>query len=79
MKRFHHCFLSDSQNSAFRHCGPWSNTSQAHGGLMRRSVWLKMWAAGMTPKDAKRTQSLLRAPHNSKNLDLQIADNDLFS
>jgi hypothetical protein len=46
---------------------------------MRRSVWLKMWAAGMTPKDSKRIQSLLRAPHNSKNLDLQIADNDLFS
>src|ERR1035437_6371909 len=41
---------------------PWRNTNQAHGDLMRQSVWLTMWAAGMTPKDATRTQSLHHAP-----------------
>jgi hypothetical protein len=46
---------------------------------MRQSVWLTIWAAGMTPKDARKTQSLLRAPRKSKNQELRIADKDLFS
>jgi hypothetical protein len=33
----------------------------------------------MTPKDARGTQSLLRAPRKSKNQELRIADKDLFS
>jgi hypothetical protein len=46
---------------------------------MRRSVWLTTWEAGMTPKEARGTQSLLRAPRKSKNQELRIADKDLFS
>jgi hypothetical protein len=32
----------------------------------------------MTPKDARETQSLRRAPRKSKNQELRIADKDLF-
>src|ERR1700721_3909031 len=38
---------------------------------MRRSVWLTVWAAGTTPKGARGTQWLLRAPRKTKNLDLR--------
>src|ERR1700685_562408 len=58
---------------------PCRNTNQAPGDLMRQCVWLTMWAAGMTPKDAGRTQSLRCAARKSKNQELRIADKDLFS
>src|SRR5713226_5893973 len=34
-------------------------TSQARGDLVSRTVWLSMWAAGMTPKNGRRVQPLL--------------------
>src|SRR5450755_1727749 len=44
---------------------PWKNTSQAHGDLMRRIVWLRMWTAGTIPKNIKRAQSMSRTLRNN--------------
>ena len=39
--------------------------------LTKRIVWLSMWAAGMTPKNARRVQPLLRAPRSDNALDFR--------
>jgi hypothetical protein len=38
---------------------------QARGDLVSRTVRLSMWAAGMTPKNGRRVQPLLRAPRRT--------------
>src|ERR1700688_2768471 len=40
------------------------STSQDRGDLMKRIVWLSMWAAGTTPKNVRKVKLLLRAPRN---------------
>lgn len=44
---------------------------------MKQIVWLMMWAAGTTPKNARKVQPLLHAPRN-KMTSLPIADEDGF-
>jgi hypothetical protein len=39
--------------------------NQAHGDLVRRTIWLSTWAAGTIPKKMKGAEPMIRKPPKS--------------